>query len=440
MSKTNKLKLAQWAVDYTVKTGANEASVSLTNQRDIEIAYRDGKLETLKESTKNSLSLSIYVENRYSNHTTNDLGEKSLETFIKEAVAATKYLSKDKYRRLPDAKYYPGADRREFEMVDGSYENVKSEKRVEITQAIQEAASKVSDKIISAKSEYGDSYGEVIRVNSNGFSGISKGTVFWAGASVTVKDGEKGRPSGSYWAGGRYLNDIPKTTLLGEEAANRALRKIGQKKIKSGKYTMIVENRAARRLLSIFSGAMRARSLQQKSSFLEGMLGKKVASDKLTIIDDPFLEKGISSRYFDSEGIVAVKRPMIEKGILKDFYVDYYYGQKLGMEPTTRSPSNLTFGLGDRNLDAIVKSTNKGILITGFIGGNSNSTTGDFSFGIVGLLVENGIITQPINEMNITGNAKEFWNQLAEVGNDAYPYFSQKPPTMVFDDINFSGL
>ena len=440
MSKENKQKLAQWAVDYTKKAGADEASVSVTNQRDVEVSYRDGQLEKLKESTQNSLSLSIYTDNKYSNHSTNDLRTESLEKFINEAVAATKYLSQDEFRRLPEAKYYPGPDKRKFVVIDTAYEEVKPENRVNTAKAIQEAASKVSDKIISTTSGYNDTIYEVVRANSKGFAGVSKGTMFWAGASVTVRDGEKGRPSDWYWGGARYLKDIPSTTLLGEEAAQRALRKIGQKKIESGKYAMIVENRTARRLLGIFRGPMSARNLQQKSSYLDGMLGKKIASDKLTIIDDPFLEKGMSSRYFDREGIAAEKRPMIENGILKSFYVDYYYGQKLGMEPTTGSPSNLTFGLGNRDLDAIVKSTKKGILVTGFIGGNSNSTTGDFSFGIVGLVIENGIITQPINEMNISGNAKEFWTQLVEVGNDPYPYSSQQTPTMVFEDIDFSGL
>ena len=90
---------------------------------------------------------------------------------------------------------------------------------------------------------------------------------------------------------------------------------------------------------------------------------------------------------------------LLESEQLKNYYIDYYYGQKLGMEPTSGSQSNLTFGSGDRNLDAILKATKKGILVTGFIGGNSNPTTGDFSYGIVGFLIENGIVTQPINEI-----------------------------------------
>ena len=203
---------------------------------------------------------------------------------------------------------------------------------------------------------------------------------------------------------------------------------------------MLVENRASGRLLSVFRWPMTARSIQQKSSFLDGMLDKKIASEKLTVIDDPSLQKGLGSRLFDGEGIAAKKRVMIEKGVLKNYFIDNYYGKKLGWNPTTASPSNVVFEYGSKSFDDLLKEIKKGIIINGFIGGNSNSTTGDFSFGIVGLYVENGQIVKPVNEMNISGNAKEVWNQLVEMGNDPYQYSSNLAPSMLFEGIQFSGI
>jgi PmbA protein len=188
------------------------------------------------------------------------------------------------------------------------------------------------------------------------------------------------------------------------------------------------------------NGPLSARALQQKSSYLEGMLGKKIASEKLTIIDDPFLKRDFGSILFDSDGIAARKKVVIEKGILNHYYVDSYYGKKLGMEPNCSSPTNIIFDYGDKNLDLLIKDIKKGIFVTGFIGGNSNSTTGDFSFGLVGQLVENGEIIKPVNELNLSGNAKEFWNQLANVGNDPYKYSSWKIPTLHFTDADISGI
>jgi PmbA protein len=160
----------------------------------------------------------------------------------------------------------------------------------------------------------------------------------------------------------------------------------------------------------------------------------------LTIIDDPFIKKGLGSRLFDGEGIAAKVMPVIEKGILKNYYIDTYYGRKLGMNPTTGSSSNIILELGTKSLDDMVKQVNRGILITSFLGRNSNSTTGDFSFGIQGFLIENGDIVKPVNEMNISGNLGEFWNMLVAVGNDPYPYSSMQTPSLMFEGIQFSGI
>lgn len=440
MNNKERLELAEWTIDFALKSGADEAGAFISNSRDIEIEYRNKQLDKLQESTQNSLSLQLYTNHRYSSHSTSDLRKDELKKFIQEAVSATKYLSEDQFRSLPDPKYYPTQTDVDLKLKDSAYDKVQSDERVKLASEIEKVAMAESDKIISTTAGYYDSYYENVRVHSNGFKGESSGTVFSAGAEVTVKDESGGRPEDWFYATTRYKKEIPPAEILGKEAVKRALRKIGQKKIESGSYTMLVENRASAQLLSVFSGAISARSIQQKSSFLDGMLNKKIASDKLTVIDNPFLEKGMNSRLFDGEGIAAKKRVIIDKGILKCYYVDNYYGKKLGWEPNGGSTSNLILECGDKSFDELLKTIDKGIIINGFIGGNSNSTTGDFSFGIVGLYVENGQIIKPINEMNISGNAKEVWNQLVELGNDPYMYSSVRIPSLLFDGIQFSGI
>ena len=297
-----------------------------------------------------------------------------------------------------------------------------------------------SDLIISTTAGYSDTLYETTRVNSNGFSGQIAGTYFSAGAEVTVRDGDSGRPSDWFYATTRYFQDLPTPAELGREAAQRALQKIGQKKIESGSYTMIVENRAGRRLLGMLTRPMNAHSLQQKRSYLDGMLDQRIASDILTLIDDPFMPKGIGSRWFDGEGLAARKRVMIEDGILRQFYIDNYYGHKLQMEPNSGSASNSLFAPGDLSPAEMIAQVEKGIFVNGFIGGNFNSTTGDFSYGIVGMLIEKGKLVKPVNEMNISGNGREFWHKLRAVGNDPYPYSSVRMPALLFEDIQFSGV
>ncbi|MCI5209500.1 MAG: TldD/PmbA family protein [Candidatus Electrothrix sp. ATG2] len=179
--------------------------------------------------------------------------------------------------------------------------------------------------------------------------------------------------------------------------------------------------------------------IQQKRSFLADKKGKKIGSDKLTLIDDPFLVGGFGSRLYDGDGFATKKRTMLEHGVLKNFFIDWYYSRKLKWEPTTGRPSNFILSPGQRSVREIMRDLGRGIYITGFIGGNSNSTTGDFSLGIIGTLFENGELVQPVVEMNIADNHLQLWNKLAEVGNDPYKYNSWRMPSLVFTDVLVSG-
>ncbi len=440
MNKKERLEFAKWTMDRALKSGANQAAVVISYARDIEVEYRDKRLEKLQESTSSSLSLQIYAQNRYSAHSTNDLRKDAVEKFVADAVAMTKYLTEDPYRSLVDPKYYPTGPKMDLKIRDAAYEKVESAERIKMAAAIEAAALAQSDQIISVTSGYNDSHYETVRVHSNGFAGESEGTVFSAGAEVTVKDGESGRPEDWFYASTRFYKDLPSPEVLGKNAADRALRKIGQEKIESGIFDMIVENRASGRLFGILQAPMAASALQQKNSFLEGMLGKQIASEKLTVVDDPFVEAGMGSRLFDNEGIAAKRRVIIDKGVLMQYYVDNYYGKKLGMEPNSGSTTNILFEYGTQSLEEMIRSLQKGILVNGFVGGNSNSTTGDFSFGITGLLIENGRLVKPINEMNISGNVLELWENLIAVGNDPYPYSSWRIPSIHFHGVDFSGI
>ncbi|HPG41633.1 MAG TPA: TldD/PmbA family protein [bacterium] len=439
MSKDG-LNLAKWAIDKALKCGANQAAVAISNQRDIEVDFRDRKMEKLQESTQNSLALRIFVDKKYSRHSTCDMRKESLEKFIQDAVAMTRYLTPDEYRSLPDPKYYPQKTNIDLDINDKKYSAIETEDRVKIAAAIEQAALAQSDKIITASAGYSDTHYQVFRMHSNGFAGQTEGTAFSSYAQVTVNDPNGGRPSD--WEGGdtRYYNELPPVEEIGKNAVQRALSRIGQKKIASGLYTMIVDNRVAARLLSMLTSAITGQALQQKSTYLDGMLNKPIAADKLTVIEDPFIKRGASSRIYDGEGLAARKRTIIEKGVLKEYLIDDYYGKKMGIAPNSGSLSNVVFEYGAESQTSMIKSVKKGIIVNSFIGGNSNTTTGDFSFGIIGQLVENGEIIMPVNEMNISGNGKEFWQKLTVMGNDPYPYSSVKIPTLLFEDVQFSGI
>lgn len=439
-TRKEKLELAKWAVIEARKAGANDAAVDVGGSRDVEIVYRDGQLDKLTEATVNSLDLTLYVDGKYSSHSTNDLRQETLGRFITEAVAMTKYLGEDPFRALPDPKYYEGMKEIDLGLYDPAYESFTADQMVARAKEIEEIARAQTDLLISCTSSVSSSYSESAKVHSNGFEGTRASSSFVAGAEATVRDGETGRPEDWDYAVTRFLKDLPAGEKIAKTCVERALGKCGQTKLDSGVYEMVVENRALSRLIGAMLGSpMRGSSLQQKTSCYEGKLDQQIAADILTISDDPFIPGALGSRLYDGEGMATKKRPIIENGVLKTFFIDTYYARKLGVEPTMSSSANLVYELGDKSFDELAKSITKGIAVTQFIGGNSNSTTGDFSYGIMGQYVENGKIIQPVNEMNISGNLLSFMTQIDEVGNDPYPYSSHLRPSMKFVGVQFSG-
>jgi PmbA protein len=203
--------------------------------------------------------------------------------------------------------------------------------------------------------------------------------------------------------------------------------------------SMLVENRTVSRLFSPLISALNGSAIQQKNSFLIDKLGEKVFSEKLTVSDDPFIPSGRGSRLFDGEGLATQKRLVFEKGIVRNYFIDTYYGKKLNMQPTSGGNTNLVFESGDKDLEGLIAIVEKGILVTGFNGGNSNGSTGDYSFGIEGFLIEDGKIVRPVSEMNITGNMKDLWSGIIEAGNDVYRNTSWLMPSVLFSNVDFSG-
>jgi PmbA protein len=439
MNMQERMDLAHWAVKQALAAGATEVAADVVNSRDVEIEIRADQIDQLNDATRNYLSLSVYANRRYSAHSTCDLRKESLSKFIAEAVSMTGYLQPDEYRYLPEPEFYKGQKDVDLKTFDPAYDGLTADYREKIARAVEKAAKGHSDKIITCKSGFSDSINDGVKVHSNGFEGKTRSTNFWAGASATVQGEGDARPSDWDWRGFRFRAEMVDPEVLGFGAVDRALAHIGQEKIETGRYDAIIEPRSAGRLIGALYSPMRAASIQQKRSFLDGKKGEQIASEKFSLIDDPFVVKGFGSRTYDGEGLATKRRVMIEKGVLKEYFIDTYYGRKLGWQPNGGGTTNVVFDYGNRSLAEIIAGTKHGILINSFIGGNSSDITGEFSIGIVGQLIENGERVQPVNEMNVAGNLVEFMMQFDEMGNDPYPYSSWRTPTLVFKDVQFSG-
>ena len=434
------IDLCDWTIKAARHAGADDCKASLSKQRFVEVEYRERKPETVKEASTQNLVVRIYVNDRYSSQSTSDLRKEALVDFIENAVGNTELLEKDPFRSLPDPELYKGRKEKDLQRYDPSHPKFSAEARHELVRNIEEAClTKGGDKVISVTSFTYDYDNESVVMTSNGFQGHSKSTICYAGAEMTAQDQGDRRPASYHYAVCRLHADIPDPAVLGETAAIRTLDLFGGKKIKTETLPVIVENRNVPRLLGGFIEAMDGGNIQQKRSFLADKKGERLGSDLFTLIDDPYVVRGLGSGLYDGDGFPTQKRIMVENGILKEFYIDWYYSRKLECPPTTGGTSNLLIPPGERSVAEIMKDLGRGILITGFIGGNSNSTTGDTSVGIMGHLFENGVKVQAIAEMNIADNHLKFWEKLVEVANDPWPYSSWRTPSLVFRDIVVSG-
>jgi len=438
MTINEKYALADLVIEHALKSGAQQVSVSIDESRSNDIEIRDKKIDKLTESTRNGLSIDLYVDKKYSSASTNRLKKEELFKFVDEAIAATRFLAEDEFRKLPEPELYYKGGGKDPGIIDNSIDSVDARTKIDMANLVQDEAYGKDERIISVSSYYSDNISNRVLVTSNGFRGDNSDSSVSLTAAVSMKS-ETGRPSDYWYENSIFMNKLLKTGI-GTKALERAIRKLDPKKIKSGKYPMVLENRTAMNLFGPLYGALQGYSLYQKESFLAGKLDKPIASKLLTITDDPSLPLSPGTRLFDYEGLAAVKRPVIEGGVLRNFYIDTYYGRKLGMKATSGSSSNVLFALGTRDMAAMVSSMKKGILITGFNGGNCNGSTGDFSYGIEGFLVEGGKIIHPVNEMNITGNMTEVFFNLAEMGNDFREGSSFRIPSMLFENIDFSGI
>ncbi len=436
------IKQAENIVRQAEKLGAQGVHAMIHRSRESTLEWRDGKLDRLRESTSMGLTVSLHVDGRYSSNSTSDLRPPAVERFLEETVAMTKVLAEDPHRVLPHPSRYENRYQGDMKIFDPSAPvGLDPDQRKTLVKSIEEAArsSQHADKIISVTCECSDSDSESALVVSNGMQGTSRSTHFVIGAQTSVKDKGDRKPEGYSYAVTHMKDRLPSADVIGSDATRRALSDMGAKPIKSGRYACIIENRLIRRILGGLFYPLSGGMIQQKRSFMADKLGKQVTSPLLSIIDDPHQPEGLGSRTFDDEGMSTQKMPILENGVLKNFYLNTYYASKLEMEPTTGSESNLSFAAGNRNLEKLLQKMDTGILVTGFSGGNSNSATGDFSIGISGQWVENGRIKHPVSEMNLAGNHLAFWNQVVELGNDIYPYSSWLTPSIRLENVQFSG-
>ena len=323
-------KLAQWAMEFALKNGCQASRVSIYNGSSSSFEIRDMKMDRLQQASENSLVIHLFVDGRFGSFSTNRLDKKELESFIRNGIASTRFLAEDKARTLPDSSLYYKGGGADLQLIDPKFDSIQPDDKVTLAMNVCNEMMGKDPRIISVNSSYSDEKDFKYMVASNGFEGEASGSSFSLVASVSIKGEGDARPE-SYWFDSSLYYDKLIKEGLGTKALERVMRKLGQKKVASGKYQMVVDNMNSSRLLSPVIDALYGSSIQQKNSFLLDKIDQKVLGDKLTVIDEPHMVGTSGARYFDGEGVATKRMPVFENGILKTYYIDTYSANKMNM-------------------------------------------------------------------------------------------------------------
>lgn len=456
MIKEYEMKLARKCIGWAIEEGADAVRVSLGKSVTDACTILNGGLDKVTHSADRSVYLCLFAEGRYGTFSTNRLEEEELREFISKAIRMVVMLGEDKARSLPAMERVAkdAITGNELGLFDESYGSIDSDRILAnaFSLSIYGKITEQKDRpyrLISEECEFSCTAEDTFVTDSQGFEGRHKETVFGTFSEMTIEDREGNKYTGHDWSTTRKASDAD-FSKIGENALERAARQIGPQKRRSGRYRMVLENTVASRMVSPLISALNAYAIQQKLSFLEDSVGKKVFSEGLTIKDLPRTPGKSGSRLFDTEGVATKDADIIRNGVVKQYFVNTYQANIMGIEPTIEDVSRpclmpyikdaaLPSEEKELSLKDILKLAGNGILVTGFNGGNSNPVTGDFSFGVEGFAFSKGRLTHPVREMLITGNIVELWNNLIAAGSDPKPSARWQIPTLAFDDVSFSA-
>ena len=254
-----------------------------------------------------------------------------------------------------------------------------------------------------------------------------------------------------YWySSNRKFSRLESPQSVGEKAARRVLRRLGAKKVKTCEVPIVFEPEIAASLLRNLASAISGYALYKGASFLVGKLGTQIGSELLTVVDDATIPGALGSKPFDGEGLPTSKKTIVERGKLQSYLLDSYSGRKLGMastgnasrsvaEPPGVAPTNFYLSPGKYSPDAIIASVKQGFYITELIGFGVNMVTGDYSRGAAGLWIEDGELTQPVEEVTIAGNLKAMFQNIDMIGNDLQLRGRIAAPTLKISQMTVAG-
>ena len=426
---------AAHCLDVAKKIGASNASVTIGHSISETVNFRNNNLDESNRSDGLAFTIDTYIGKKKSSISSSNLLDQNLNTLIEKCYETTKITPEDEFNSLPDQNLLADS-LQNLNIYDDTH--IDNDKKIDYLKELESAASE-DKKIVNTESSFTEKKSNFILANSDGFCSGYKTSSFTASCVAVAKD-ETSMERDYEYSSKRYLDDIKEPKSLGKIASHQTIRKLSPKKIGSEKLSVIFDKRIAKGMLSAFASAISSSAIARGTSFLKDQLNEQIFSNSINIIDKPDIIKGLGSKNFDSEGVKSDTLNLVKEGVLKSYLVDSYNGRKLNIKSNGRSggTTNLYFENGNQSYDELLKMNSKCIYITETIGHGSNLVTGDYSVGATGFLVENGQFKYPINEITIAGNFKDMFKRIF-LANDLDFEYSTNSPTMMIEGMTVAG-
>jgi PmbA protein len=437
-------------VNRVMKSGASAAEAVVREGNEFSTVVRLGQVETLKESGAKVMGVRVFMGKRAASTYTSDFSPAGLDQLVSSAAALARITSEDEFGGLPD-KSQLGAIEGDLDLYHPDVYSLSNEDRIDYARRCEKAATSGDPRIANSEGGSFDAAdGRKIFANSLGFVGEYRRSYCSVSAVPVAKD-EKGNMQRDYWYSvARSIKLLENPEEVGKIAAQRTLRRLGARKVKTAKVPVIFDPQVARALLEHIAEAVNGDSVYRGASFLAGKLGEKIAGDNVTVVDDGTMKGGFGTSPFDGEGVPTRRTVVIEKGQLKSYLLNTYTAKKLKLATTGNASRGLAgtpgIGVGNFFLEAgmrkpeqMIRDVKEGLYITELMGFGVNLVTGDFSRGASGLWISGGQLTFPVEEITVAGNLKDMLFNISEIGNDLEFRGSVACPTLRIDGLTVAG-
>ena len=437
--------LVDTALAHAARLGATDAAAEASEACGLSVSVRKGELENVERNRDKGLSVSVYVGQRRGNASTSDFSEAAIAQTVQAAYDIARFTAEDPMAGLPDTADIadPAATAADLELFHPW--NITSEEAAQLALQCEDAAFATDPRIQNSEGAgVSAQQSHFFRAHTHGFRGGYASSRHSISVSPIAGAGDAMQRD-AWYSSMLSAQDMASPQAVGRYAAERALSRLGARKISTRQCPVLFESPLAAGLLGSLVQAISGGALYRQSSFLMNSLGKQVLPKHIDVFEDPFVRRGKGSSPFDDEGVRVGARQVVEAGRVRGYFLSSYTARKLGMRTTGNAGGSHNLVLSSRltqpgdDLDAMIRNMGRGLLVTELMGQGVNYVTGDYSRGASGFWVDNGRIAYPVHEITIAGNMKNMLKDIAAVGADTYNYGAKTVGSILIGKMKVAG-